>query len=118
MLSILYQQDFEISNGSRRLRLYYDDPFIDSERLYDEIQPDKWGDGYTLSSLIHISKECPPGHQIKFLASYEVKDWEKIRRDVTWGTFTITIGNRSPVDQTFRVDNLTISTGSNTSNKD
>jgi enterochelin esterase-like enzyme len=83
---------YEISNGSRRLRLYYDDPWIDSERLYDEIQPDKWGDGYTLSSLIHISEKCPPGHQIKFLACYEVKDWKKIRRDVTWGTFSITIG--------------------------
>ncbi len=83
---------YEISNGSRRLRLYYDDPYIDYEKLYDEIQPDKWGDGYSLSSLIHISKDCPPGHQIKFLANYEVKDWKKIRRDVTWGTFTVTIG--------------------------
>lgn len=83
---------YEISNGSQRMRLYYDDPYIDSERLYDEIQPDKWGDGYSLSSLIHISKDCPPGHKIKFLANYEVKDWQKIRRDVTWGTFTITIG--------------------------
>jgi enterochelin esterase-like enzyme len=83
---------YEISSGSRRLRLYYDDPYIDSERLYDEIQPDKWGDGYSLSSLIHISKDCPPGHQIKFLANYEIKDWQTIRRDVTWGTFTITIG--------------------------
>lgn len=83
---------YEISNGSHRLKLYYDDPYIDSERLYDEIQPDKWGDGYSLSSLIHISKDCPPGHQIKFLANYEVKDWKKIRRDITWGTFTITIG--------------------------
>ena len=83
---------YEISNGSHRLRLYYDDPHIDSERLYDEIQPDKWGDGYSLSSLIHISKDCPAGHQIKFLASYEVKDWKKIRRDVTWGAFTITVG--------------------------
>jgi enterochelin esterase-like enzyme len=85
---------YEITNGSHRMRLYYDDPYIDSERLYDEIQPDKWGDGYSLSSLIHISKDCPPGHQIRFLASYEVKDWRKIRRDVTWGTFTITIGDR------------------------
>jgi hypothetical protein len=74
---------YEISNGSKRLRLYYDDPYIDSERLYDEIQPDKWGDGYSLSSHIHISKNCPSGHEIKFLASYEVKDWRKIRRDVT-----------------------------------
>jgi enterochelin esterase-like enzyme len=86
---------YEISNGSRRLRLYYDDPWIDSERLYDEIQPDKWGDGYSLSSLIHISKDCPPGHQIKFLANYEIKDWKTIRRDVTWGIFTITIGGNS-----------------------
>jgi len=86
---------YEISDGSRRLRLYYDDPYIDSERLYDEIQPDKWGDGYSLSSLIHISDDCPPGHKIKFLACYEVKDWLKIRRDVTWGTFIITIGNKS-----------------------
>jgi len=86
---------YEISNGSHRLHLYYDDPFIDSERLYDEIQPDKWGDGYSLSSLIHISKDCPPGHKIKFLASYEVKDWQAIRRDVTWGTFSIIIGDPS-----------------------
>jgi hypothetical protein len=84
---------YEISNGSRRLRLYYDDPYIDGERLYDEIQPDKWGDGYSLSSLIHISEKCPPGHQIKFLACYEIKDWKMIRRDVTWGTFTITVGS-------------------------
>jgi len=83
---------YEISNGSKRLRLYYDDPYIDGERLYDEIQPDKWGDGYSLSSLIHISDVCPPGHKIRFLACYEVKDWQKIRRDVTWGTFTLTVG--------------------------
>ena len=86
---------YEISNGSHRMRLYYNDPYIDSERLYDEIQPDKWGDGYSLSSLIHISKDCPAGHQIKFLANYEVKDWQKIRRDVTWGTFTITVGDNT-----------------------
>lgn len=86
---------YEISNGSRRLKLYYDDPYIDGEQLFDEIQPDKWGDGYSLSSLIHIAENCPPGHKIRFLASYEVKDWKKIRRDVTWGTFTITIGDPS-----------------------
>jgi enterochelin esterase-like enzyme len=86
---------YEISNGSHRLRLYYDDPYIDSERLYDEIQPDKWGDGYSLSSLIHISQDCPPGHRIKFLACYEIKDWKTIRRDVTWGIFTVTVGDRT-----------------------
>ncbi|MEO8764338.1 MAG: alpha/beta hydrolase-fold protein [Ginsengibacter sp.] len=77
---------------SHRTRLYYDDPYVDSERLYDELQPDKWGDGYTISSLVHISKDCPVGHQVKFLASYEVKEWKTIKRNVTWGVFTITIG--------------------------
>jgi enterochelin esterase-like enzyme len=83
---------YEITNGSHRLRLYYDDPYVDDEKLNDEIQPDKWGDGYTLSSLIHISDKCPAGHKIKFLACYEVKDWRLIRRDVTWGIFTLTVG--------------------------
>ena len=77
---------------SHRTRLYYDDPYIDDERLHDDLQPDKWGDGYALSSLIHISKDCPIGHQVKFLASYEVKEWKTIKRNVTWGIFTITIG--------------------------
>ena len=81
-----------IYQDSHRTRLYYDDPYIDNERLYDELQPDKWGDGYALSSLIHISKDCPVGHQIKFLACYEVKEWKTIKRNVTWGVFTITVG--------------------------
>lgn len=83
---------YEITNGSHRTRLYYDDPYIDNERLYDEVQPDKWGDGYSLSSIVHISDECPPGHKIKFLMCYEIKDWKAIKRNVTWGTCTITIG--------------------------
>ena len=81
-----------IYQDSHRTRLYYDDPYIDGERLYDELQPDKWGDGYALSSLIHISKDCPIGHQIRFLANYEVKDWKTINRNVTWGNFTMTVG--------------------------
>jgi len=81
-----------IYQDSHRTRLYYDDPYIDGERLYDELQPDKWGDGYALSSLVHISKDCPIGHTIRFLACYEVKEWKTIKRNVTWGTFTITIG--------------------------
>ena len=81
-----------IYQDSHRTRLYYDDPYVDNERLYDELQPDKWGDGYTLSSLVHISKDCPIGHQVKFLACYEVKEWKTIKRNVTWGTFTITVG--------------------------
>jgi len=81
-----------IYQDSHRTRLYYDDPYVDHERLYDELQPDKWGDGYAISSLVHISKDCPPGHQIKFLACYEVKEWKTIKRNVTWGVFTITVG--------------------------
>ena len=77
---------------SHRTRLYYDDPYIDGERIHVDLQPDKWGDGYAVSSVIHISEDCPIGHQIKFLASYEVKEWKTIKRNVTWGTFTITIG--------------------------
>ncbi|HRX11338.1 MAG TPA: alpha/beta hydrolase-fold protein [Draconibacterium sp.] len=84
---------YEITNGSHRTRLYCDDPYIDGERLYDEVQPDKWGDGYSLSSIVHISKDCPPGHKIMFLANYEVKDWKAIRRDLTWGKFTIIVGD-------------------------
>ncbi|MBL7698513.1 MAG: hypothetical protein JNK79_10150 [Chitinophagaceae bacterium] len=85
-----------IYQHSNRTRLFYDDPYIDSERLYDELQPDKWGDGYALSSLIHISKDCPPGHKIKFLAYYEVKEWKTIKRNLTWGWFTITVGKEEP----------------------
>ncbi|NOY96436.1 MAG: hypothetical protein GXO81_08670 [Chlorobi bacterium] len=77
---------------SHRTRLYYDDPYIDGERIHVDLQPDKWGDGYALSSIIHISEDCPIGHQIKFLACYEVKEWKAIKRNVTWGVFTITVG--------------------------
>jgi len=85
---------YEITGMSKRLRVYYDDPYLD-ERLYDEIQPDKWGDGYTLSSLLRVSEDCPVGHKIRFLASYEVKEWKAIKRNVTWGTFTITVGEEN-----------------------
>ncbi len=77
---------------SHRTRLYYDDPCIDGERIHVDLQPDKWGDGYAVSSVIHVSEGCPIGHQIRFLASYEVKEWKTIKRNVTWGTFTITVG--------------------------
>jgi hypothetical protein len=77
---------------SHRTKLYYDDPCIDGERIHVDLQPDKWGDGYAVSSVIHISEGCPIGHKINFLASYEVKEWKTIKRNVTWGKFTITIG--------------------------
>ncbi len=82
-----------IYQHSNRTRLYYDDPYVEAERLYDELQPDKWGDGYALSSLVRISKDCPPGHVIRFLASYEIKEWKTIKRNVTWGVFSITVGS-------------------------
>lgn len=77
---------------SHRTKLYFEDPYIVSETLHDDLQPDKWGDGYALSSLIRIAKNCPPGHVIRFLACYEVKEWKTIKRNVTWGTFSITVG--------------------------
>lgn len=86
---------YEVSHVPHRTRLFYDDPYIDGERLYVELQPDKWGDGYALSSVIHISEDCPMGHEIKFLARYEVKEWRTIKRNVTWGTFTIKVGSSS-----------------------
>lgn len=85
---------YEITGISKRLRVYYDDPYL-NERLFDEMQPDKWGDGYTLSSLVRIADNCPIGHKIKFLASYEIKDWKAIKRNVTWGTFAITVGDEN-----------------------
>ena len=86
---------YEVSYVPHRTRLYYDDPYVDGERLHVDLQPDKWGDGYALSSVIHISEDCPIGHQIKFLARYEVKEWRSINRLVSWGTFTITVGGDS-----------------------
>jgi enterochelin esterase-like enzyme len=86
---------YEVSHVPHRTRLYYDDPYIDNERIHVDLQPDKWGDGYAVSSVIHISEDCPMGHKIKFLANYEVKEWKTIKRNVTWGTFTITIGGNA-----------------------
>lgn len=82
---------YQVSN---RTRLYHDDPFVINEKLIDELQPDKWGDGYALSSVVQISKDCPPGHRIRFLASYENKTWKTINRKVTWGYFYVTVGEK------------------------
>jgi enterochelin esterase-like enzyme len=82
---------YQISN---RTRLYYDDPYVINEKLLDELQPDKWGDGYALSSVVKIAENCPPGHRIRFLASYENKAWKTINRKVTWGYFYLTVGDK------------------------
>ncbi len=80
---------------SHRTRLYYDDPYVDAERIHVDLQPDKWGDGYAVSSVVHIAEDCPVGHKIRFLSSYEVKEWKTIKRNVIWGAFTVVVGKET-----------------------
>jgi enterochelin esterase-like enzyme len=82
-----------VYEGENRLRLYVEDPWVinNDERLNDEIIPAIWGDGYTLSSIIHISPDCPDGHQIECMANYETKSYNPIERKVTWGKVRITV---------------------------
>ncbi len=82
-----------IYSGKHRLRLYTDDPYvdIDKEQLIDEVLPAKWPDGFTLSSVIKISDQCPKGHIIELLASYDTKSFMPIERKVTWGKVYIKV---------------------------
>jgi hypothetical protein len=78
----------------KRLRLYTEDPWViqENEQLLDEvIQPSIWPDGFTLSSIIHISPNCPDGHVIECLASYETKTYNPIERKVNWGKIRIVV---------------------------
>jgi hypothetical protein len=80
----------------RRARLYADDPFVltGDENLFDEILPGTAGDGYTLSSIVKISNQCPAGHVIEFLANFETKTLypkEPIERKLTWGRVMVTV---------------------------
>ena len=79
-----------------RLRLYTEDPYVinKKERLADEIIPARWPDGYTLSSVVQISPDCPGGHEIEFLASYETKTFNPIERSVQWGRVKIKVKGR------------------------
>lgn len=79
--------------GNNRLRLYTNDKYVISqdERLADEVIPAIWPDGYTLSSIIHISPDCPTGHEIECLASYETKTHNPIERRVIWGKVRIRV---------------------------
>lgn len=72
--------------GGHRLRLYTDDPYVvtSSERLADEVIPSRWPDGFTQTSIVKVAENCPDGHTIEFLASYETKDFDTIERNVTW----------------------------------
>ena len=85
---MVYQED-------HRLRLYTDDPWIhpSEERLADEMIPARWPDGYTLNSVIHIAPDCPNGHLVDCLASYETKTFEPIERKVTWGRVRFIVRN-------------------------
>ncbi|MBC8004642.1 MAG: hypothetical protein H7X84_04135, partial [Verrucomicrobia bacterium] len=76
-----------------RLRLYTDDPYViaNEEKLVDEVLPAIWPDGYTLSSVIKIAPDCPEGHVIEFLASYETKTHMPIYRQVKWGKVKMTV---------------------------
>lgn len=80
-----------IYEGSHRLRLYTNDPFIISagEKLVDEMIPAIWPDGFTLSSVIQISPDCPRNHTVECLASYETKTYNPIERKVIWGKVRI-----------------------------
>ncbi len=76
-----------------RTRLYSDDPYVkvDKEQLVDEVLPARWPDGYTLSSVIKISKTCPKGHLIELLADYETKSFMPVNRKLTWGKILLQI---------------------------
>ena len=77
----------------QRLRLYTDDPYIESdeEELYDQMIPAVWPDGFTFGSAVKIADNCPPGHTIEFLACYETKTFMPIRREVHWGRVRMTV---------------------------
>ena len=80
--------------GEHRLRLYTEDPWIvrNDEVLADEIIPARWPDGYTLSSIVHVDPNCPSGHLVDCLASYETKSFNPIERKVTWGRVHFVVG--------------------------
>jgi pimeloyl-ACP methyl ester carboxylesterase len=75
------------------LRLYSNDPYIVSEEetLVDMILLGQWPDGFTHSSVVKISDDCPPGHVIVFLASYETKTFMPMYSEVIWGKVKLSI---------------------------
>jgi len=87
-------------NG-HRLRLYTDDPYIvdAEEQLYDENLPAVWSDGFTLTSIVKTADNMPYGHQINFLANYEVKGFNPIYRMVRWGKVTATVGIKDDINR-------------------
>lgn len=80
-----------IYEGKNRLRLYPEDPWIVREEWADEMIPARWPDGFTQQSILQISPDCPDGHTIECLASYETKTFNPIERKVTWGKVKLTV---------------------------
>ncbi|PKQ44437.1 alpha/beta hydrolase [Confluentibacter flavum] len=86
-------EEIMIYADGRRTQLYYDDPYIIGEKLFDEALPAIWQtDGITFSSIIRISENCPKGHQLKLLAKSETKSNNPISRSVTWGRIYLVVG--------------------------
>jgi enterochelin esterase-like enzyme len=82
--------------GDHRLRLYTNDQWIvsEEEELCDEQLPSVWEDGFALSSIVTMAKDCPEGHTIAFTASYETNTYNPIERKVHWGKVNITTGKQ------------------------
>jgi len=89
---MLYEKD-------HRLRLFTDDPYIEtaSEQSFYEVLPGgAWqGDGFTLTSIVKVADNCPPGHTVEFLANYETKTRMPIGRVVHWGKVKMTVSPSS-----------------------
>jgi len=84
-----------IYNGEHRLRLFTNDKWVDysREELVDQQIPAIWEDGYTLSSLLKITDDCPDGHIIEFTGYYETNTWNPIERNLHWGKVYIMVRN-------------------------
>lgn len=89
-------ENIMLYSGTHRLRLYTEDKWVltEEEKLADEMIPAKWPDGFTLSSVIKISPDCPDGHTVEFYASYETKTFNPIERKTSWGKVKLTIHNK------------------------
>lgn len=89
-------ENIMLYSGNHRLRLYTEDKWVltNEEKLVDEMIPARWPDGFTLSSIVKISPDCPDGHTIEFYASYETKLFNPIERKTTWGKVKLTIHNK------------------------
>jgi enterochelin esterase-like enzyme len=94
-------ENIMLYSGLHRLRLYTEDHLVlnNEETLADEIIPARWPDGYTLSSIIKISPDCPDGHVIDLYASYETKTFNPIERKTTWGKVKLTVHNNGSAKQ-------------------